>query len=823
MTLRTATLLTSLAASLLTACTDHDDAAMPSPTPGPQAWVASVAGSTTGDEPPTLSWQASFESLSVSIGGRTAATRRVSVQSSEPWLKLDSDTLPPDSIIAFTTAANATEQRRAATLTLTDADDPQLAATIVVEQLSRSDQASNGDAREQLYIGYGYDVYKALESPMAVRAKAPVLDYHRLPDAGGKGVYHVIQDCHLARTTTRVVSANDIHIFGRNLTEQQTGDKNHQFEGCRRECTTVQDLLEEGHGNMHQQNYGHGTIEKTVASRVVDKAILMDLHRRDVMPFSEPFAERLRRIRYHLKGEARRQAIEQTLLDFGTHVIIQVDLGGRLDYTFSMEKASSFNTVEEMRQEIEYTLGRLADTDRSTKARATSSSKSREGAITITGGSEATRRQIEDDVRGLSTTSQLDPTHITDWLASINYSDNFERDPSLDITHFELMPLWDIVTDDVRLEFLDVTMSMMRRSDCQLSDQLTGTDIYEISTSNAALFNFDAAATDPGKSLCRLLYIDDEPILQVCSEYVPAIRTDERVTIAYPIYEQKIRLNRGIFIGDGIHQPAFVSFSGAECYVSPIDSMAPGRRLGGLYYVNGILMPYNPTHTDNLSGRTHTVRDDCFHYVGDDPHHTPIVKVGSKFWTRGDICYEMGFTDDPESADATPKEYLIDNVLYARYYYDLGYYAQKDNAWTWGWQPNTFYEEQPNTKWYLPTAQDAKQLLAFIGFNPKALYRDQVSGWEAQFGGYYGINDLIHGDAFDDGENAIRYRGELNFIATRTNEDGNANAVVLVLDKDYHFKLYETEGLWHDDYFPVRAIRGYMFTYPKLKELNDNT
>lgn len=824
MTYRTAQALTAVfAATMCVACADHDDDLTPASPKPQQAWVVRVAGHGSDSAVPALSWRAAYESLTVSLSGRSEQTRAIVVTASEPWLTLSRDTLPADSIIAFTTATNQSGQRRSATLTLTDAHDPSLTAQLQVEQLSQSDQSANGDPRDQLYLGYGYDVYKALESPMAVRAKAPILDYDRLPDAGGKGLYQMIQDCHLSRLTTRYVSATDIHVFGRDLTEQQTGDADHRFEGCNQECMALERLLEPGHGTMEQQNFGHGTIEKTVASRIIDRASLMDLQRRDVVPFSEAFADRLRRIRYVLTGEERRQAVIQTLVDFGTHVIVQVDLGGRIDYNFSMQKSSSFNTVEEMRKEVEYTMGRLADTDRSTMARATSSSKSKVGAITVSGGSEATRRQIEADVQRLTTSSQLDPVHLAEWLASISYSDQFERDPSLAITHFELMPLWDVVTADVRSDFLEATFALSQRSDCQLPSQFTGTDIYEVSTADDALFRFDDAAASADRSLCHLLYIDGEPVVEVCSEYVPKIRTDERVVIVYPIYQHKIRLNRGLFIGDGIHQPAFVGFSGADCYVNPIDSMPPGRRLDRLFYVNGTLFPYNPTSLTNLTGGTRTVQDDCYYYVGSDIQRTPIVKLGSKFWTRHDISYEMGFTLDPESAEASSDDYLIDDVLYTRFYHDLGYYAGKDNAWTWGWQPNTFYGTQANTKWYLPTAYDARELLAFIGFNPKALYRGQVSGWEAQFSGYYGTNDLIHGGSFGDGQNALRYRGERNFIATRTNEEGNANAVVLVLDKDYHFRLYATEGLWHDDYFPVRPMRGFMFTYPTLKEINDNT
>ena len=812
---------------LLCSCHDTDDDA---DTAGTSVWTVVPVSLAPSETVPTLAQQAAYGSMAVSIRGRGADTRAVVVACSSDWLKLagdvagqdDSCLLPADSIVAFTTSTNNSGSRRRAVISFTDADRPQLSATLIVEQLSQADQGSNATPRDILYIGYGYDIYKALENPMAVRVKHPILNYESLRQQGGLGLYQMVQDCHLSQTEVRYVASNSIHAFARKLAEMQTDDADNHFEGCSENCKTAQALIDPDNGQLNQHNFGHGSLEKAVAARVVDRAALIDLQRRGLMPFTGEFSERLRRIRYELSGEERTKAVEQTLVDFGTHVIIEVDLGGRIDYTFTMRKDVSFDNNEEMRQEIDYTLGRLADTDRTARNRNISSSKSQSGAITVTGGSEATRRQLESDIGGLSPSGQIDPSHLTNWLASINYSQYFERDAALEVIHFELMPVWDIVPDDLRQDFLEGAFRLVSRSDSSLPASFTGTDIYQMDANEAALFTFDNA-DDPATTLCRLLYIDDQPVLQVCQEYVPKIRTDRRVTIAYPIYKQKIRMNEGLFPGDGTHSPAYVGFSGGDCYVNPVDGYSPGDRIGTFYYVNGNLMTHNPANVDGLTGKSRHVENDCFVYVGDDVRRSPIVKVGSLFWTRRDISYEMGFTDDPESADATPKEYLIDGVLYTRFYYDLGYYAAKDNGWAWGWTPNTYFDGNPNQKWYLPTAAQVSALYKYLGFNPKALYRGQASGWNAEFNGYYGINDVVNGSSFADGQNALRYRGERNFTATRTNEEGNANAVVLSLDKNYNMQLYRAEGLWHDDYYPVRPVRGYMYTYPTLKELSENT
>ena len=41
-----------------------------------------------------------------------------------------------------------------------------------------------GNAKEDLYVGYGYDIFKALDNPMSVRTKTPIIDLDKLRAAG---------------------------------------------------------------------------------------------------------------------------------------------------------------------------------------------------------------------------------------------------------------------------------------------------------------------------------------------------------------------------------------------------------------------------------------------------------------------------------------------------------------------------------------------------------------------------------------------------------------------------------------------------------------
>ena len=801
-------LLAFLAALLMLSCWKE---------PVPEKWTV---GLLNADGTATLSHRAGYESLEVSLTGPSEGTQ-VQLSSSQPWLRVTLDILESDGIVPITVEANETGARREASIIFTDASDPLKSAALTVVQLSEMDVDTNGEeARDVLYVGYGYNIYKALDSPMSVCTTAPILDYDRMLNSGGVGIYEVVQDCHLSRTETKYVASNDIHAYGENLTRQQTGDSDNQIEGCRENCVDAVSFTEPGFGSIEQQNFGHGSLEKAVAARVVDKGALMDLKRRNMTPYAKDFTDRLRAVRTAKTAEKRKQVVEQTLKDFGTHVVIQVDLGGRIDYTFTMTKEGTFETYDDMMKQIDYTLGRKGDDELSTNSQV-SSSKSATGAITVKGGSAAARAVLEGDIRGLSPSGQINPSHITDWLATINYSDHPERDPNLDVIHFELVPVWDIVYPDMRQDFLDATLAMVNLSSCAVPASMAGLDIYEIPTSDADLFDF--SGVDDDSSLCRILYYKGEPIMEVCNEYIPKIRTDQRVTVAYPIYYQHIRLNQGLFIGDGVHQPAYVGFSGANSYVNPFDDIPPGTVLDRIYYVNGNLSEKSPAKSvQSIPRSDRVVEPDWFYFIYGNLEKTPIVKLGSQFWARKDVPHHMGFTKDPKSRKSSVQEYVVDDVLYTRFYYYVGYYPSRNNAWIWGDKPNTNFDGNPNMRWYLPSTDDVNNLHSFIGFNPKSLFKGQVSGFNAGFNGYYGIHDIIKDKSFGDGKKDVRYAGQLNVFATQRNEAWEGD-VITVLDSNYRFSFCNATGDYYDEFFPVRPVRGYMFEYPTLKTIEENT
>jgi hypothetical protein len=769
----------------------------------------------------------------VSIEGYdTARDSSVLVTTDADWLTLSSDTLAADGTLTMTTTGNDEGRRRSALLMFTSVNDPTLRATLSVTQLSDADQDSNaGDARSVLFIGYGYDIYAALDQPMAVRTKEPIIVVEDLIANCLIFNFEPIHDSKLSRTDMNYYAAQTISELAQQLT-QAGSDGDMDVAGCLKSCERVANTTQV---TLEEQNLGYGVLTKTVAARVLDRGVLSYLRKYDNeegdksnrLALNHNFRLALNEVR-KLSGQARSKKVQDLLLYYGTHIVVQADLGGKLDYAFTMSKSECFNLTEQAKEEMQYTIGQLANSDRNYgKDHRVSSRKNAKGAMQVWGGSEATRQLLKDDIGRLEQDGRIPPEHMQQWFASIKPVDNMVVTEDMDVIHFELMPVWDLVPPDLRQDFLDATLLLAQREDCKLPARFLHTDIYEIKTNELDLFRF---SDKPGKSLCHLLYYEDVPVLEVCSEYVPKIRNDQRVIVVYPIYDQKIRINQGLFIGDGIHQPAYVGFSGSNCYICPVDTLPAGTTVKNFYYVNGNIMLKRPSNSP-MRGLDRFATDDVLQLYSSDSYggitHThPIVKIGSTFWTRNDITHQMYFA---ERSNGPSLDQVKDGVLYTQFQWVPNEEFLAYNGWIWGYNPNNFYDGKPNMSWFLPTPTQVRELQAYLGFNPKALFRNQQSGFNAEFNGYYGWSDINNQNRkFSDRERQLRYKGELNVICSKNSNDYK-DACIMVLYPDYTIRVIDDNTYtnnfrddWRDNFYPVRGVRGWMFNYPKLSEFTEN-
>jgi len=841
MTIRLSYILTLLLALAVLSC--HKDKGDDiSPTPGGEdtacTWKATVTLGADDYGDVIFAPKASFERIKVAISGYNPDTDGdVIVASGASWLVLNTDTLAADHIVSIVTSDNKDDRRRTASIRFSSALIPSKNAEVEVTQLSSSDGDSNGGTAESVcYVGYGYDIFKAYESPMSVKKTKAVIDLEKLSQTADMLGFDPVQDCHLARTENKYFCNSTLFGFAEELTSSQT-KSTMTLNGCREDCKRLEQRCQ---GNIMEHNLGRGSIVKSVASKCADRGALLELQKQGeilqspyVVPWSDDFAMRVADLVINADNQTELQnTVERIINEYGTHVVIQTDLGGRIDYSFTMSKQSSANTIQALREEIDYTFGRIQSSERSQDLASTPSSSKNDGmAITIRGGGRVERETLLNSIGGLGNNSQLNIDDINRWIGSINPDINapVSITDALDVVHFELIPIWELLPSEFRNIFLNTVLAMTEESDNKFDAEKLHIDLYSLDLSQKDLTDFS-----PDGSLCKILYLDDVPILEICSEYVPKIRTDRRVTVIYPIYQNVIKMTQGIFIGDGYNQPATVGFSDAYCYVNPIDTLPMGRILDKVYYIGGNLMfeTYGINPIPDYK-RNRVVQDDGVYLKlkkTSEKYNHPIVKIGSSFWTRHDIPHAMKFaaaSDTSNLRDLLVKEQMKDDILYTRFQHKTGHGFNKFNSWICWEDYVQLDSRQYNRKWFIPQQWQVECLYEYIGFNTKALFKGGLSGFDAQFNGFVGKYDIFNNNSAYSTANGLHYKGDYCIIASIN--DGNENyACLLALDTDYKLRLYNDNTFsgeqakgWRNNYYPVRLARTAFFKYPNLSTINN--
>ncbi len=109
--------------------------------------------------------------------------------------------------------------------------------------------------------------------------------------------------------------------------------------------------------------------------------------------------------------------------------------------------------------------------------------------------------------------------------------------------------------------------------------------------------------------------------------------------------------------------------------------------------------------------------------------------------------------------------------------------------------------------WYLPTSDEMYGLLKYVGNNPKALFKNQMSGFNAEFFGYVVRKDVLTGEVPKKVE--LKYVDELCVIPFR---DDGSYGTALMIKPDYTWQEAEVTKT-HRNKYPVRPYRNKKFIH----------
>lgn len=542
----------------------------------------------------------------------------------------------------------------------------------------------------------------------------------------------------------------------------------------------------------------YARLYKIVSSRSIDRGVLEYLvatYGVDELPFTQGFMEHYKKV-IDANSSTRRDKIKNMVNTYGTHLVIEALAGGSIDYVVTFDRTYASEFEKDAEEQCSRVFGKSTGSSSSSSHSVVTSSMSNDNTFSISGGTADSRTALQNAIKGLSNAGALPTDRLQKWLSTVYYSPDNKK--NLDIIDFNFMPIWDLFADQkIRLEVQSVVTEMASQSNNIYTDEELGIDNYVIDLTKSD-FTFPA---DGSGSLVKVMYSNGTPLLEICSEYVPKIRTDRRVTVFYPIKNGRTSHSQGLFPGDGEgNRPAFVSFYENSCYVAPVEGYGYYDRIKTAYWMHGNLYEQDYGVECRQAPGAKTLPHQLQFNTSDIKYD--VVKIGSGYWTRRNVMQSMYF------GTLNGRSFIRRERIYNDGKGDMLYAYIFNQQSTFMIAQRKIYgaEREPSVDmalyWYLPTQHDKENLTDYIGRNTKSLFKGGTSGFDAQFCGYFATGTSAPSDASN------------CYIAFKESAASTARGCALVLKPDYTWNTQEVSGI--NKMYPVRLFRTRYFIYPNL-------
>lgn len=717
---------------------------------------------------------------------------------SEDWAQAENNMVGSDGIIEIRVESNLTPLGRSLEIIFTSAETLAHIGEITLYQkgLGEDGENSDSDPMDDFRIGWGMNAYDEYQSSGSIRGA--VLDLNLIASHDAADRFQSLQEVVRSQMDFYCESAASLKEMSALLTRRQ--DKSASFLGVTKTITRYSKISEEA---QSQQYFSYTRMSKIVASKSLDAGALqyiIEQSSREQLPFTSGF----RQCHDNLVKNPTSANIREMLNRFGTHIIIEAHAGGMIDYiaTFNRQYVAS---LEEISEEQSYRVFGKNDSQVSNELRnSLTSNISSNYSVEVKGGEASLKSRLLSKISNLESLAVIPASELQAWFSSIKYSPESRK--NLDLVEFKVIPLWSVFKDiTLSQQIMQEVMAMQEQSNCKIPDQDLSTDMYRFAPDDSR-FAF-SNTTDSGTSLVKICYVRNVPVLEVCEEYVPKIRSDKRIRVFYPIYNGKTNHAQGLFPGDGEgNRPAHLSFYEGACYVTPIEEYGAFDKLQYMYYIHGNLYEKEYGNTCNSSPEM-KIADHRLRFNGWSEDY-PVVKIGSGYWTRRYITQKMQFGVKGAGGRFMTKEMVTDGLLFADIYQTNNTGFLSPNSSLYGPQTDSYSGKQ--LYWYLPLSENREELLEYLGHNMKTLFKGQPSGFDAEFEGYYG--------SYDENGNDLRKMERRNrnqkcyvpFKIATTSSAGEA----FVLSADYTWKQISTSASYN--YYPVRLFRTNYFIHSNL-------
>lgn len=520
---------------------------------------------------------------------------------------------------------NTFEDRKLGRLSIAFPGHEELNKTITVEQKYLGDYGGNAadtlETSNKIYaVGYSYDITGEWASPNSV--KVEIFDTKQL-------IAHGIESVNAAQVelSDYTVTGSTISEVSNKLTVKASVEGS--YGGFKGEANASFDM-ETSESSTYEYASTYFDVQKRRASLSKSpQSLIFDYMTDDAYSAINGLPVETKRGKRNLYGNTR-EGFQRLISDFGTHVIVEAGLGGRLRRSLQVntsEITSAYDVKAFAKASYDGVVKAEASVDEHFKQSYKENAKHIRLTMSVLGGDEALATKLGDEKTFNAKNYEAWKESVTkDNMALVNFSSE------------SLVPLYELV--DREAEGGEDRYKALKK---YMTDGSVAADFstYECGTvTEFTVPSFENAKYN--ETLIKDIYLDGQWVGQVCNEYIPNINRDKRVTVVYPVVNNKARYNMGFYLGDGkSHKPARVSWYGTNVSVEAYEEL--DYEAATTVYLRGAsVLPKLPEGTTAL--KAEKPRDEVLEMTD---YKYPLVKIFNNVWIREPYhSLNVGYKDE---------------------------------------------------------------------------------------------------------------------------------------------------------------------------------
>ena len=525
--------------------------------------------------------------------------------------------------------------------------------TITVEQKYLGDYGGNAadiiETSNKIYaVGYSYDITGEWASPNSV--KVEIFDTKQLITDGIESV-----NAAQVELSDYTVTGSTISEVSNKLTVKASVEGS--YGGFKGEANASFDM-ETSESNTYEYASTYFDVQKRRASLSKSpQSLIFDYMTDDAYNAINGLPVETKRGKRNLYGNTR-EGFQRLISDFGTHVIVEAGLGGRLRRSLQVntsEITSAYDVKAFAKASYDGVVKAEASVDEHFKQSYKENAKAISLTMSVLGGDEKLATKVGAEKSFTAENYEAWKESVTkDNMALVNFSSE------------SLVPLYELV--DREAEGGEDRYKALKS---YMTDGSVAADFSTYKCGTVTEFtvpSFENAKYN--ETLIKDIYLGGQWVGQVCNEYIPNINRDKRVTVVYPVVNNKARYNMGFYLGDGTHKPARVSWYGTNVAVEAYEEL--DYEAATTVYLRGAsVLPKLPEGTTAL--KAEDPRDE---YLEMTDWKYPLVKIFNNVWTRenwhsgnttGQPLREYDIDVNGEKFTVKSQEFSGENDIYANF------------------------------------------------------------------------------------------------------------------------------------------------------------